>query len=256
MKDKFSPDKWSEDWNRIKEEKSATDFDLPKDLLDFFIAEGVSQSRRENVIENIKEIPHLPEYNPEERKGKVIVITSPSGGGKSTIVKKLLDYPDPSLNIMYGVSYTTRWPRAHEKNGKDYFFIKKEFFMKKVREGEFVEWDESANGHLYGTDREIIEEILKVKNYITELNTTGASSLKALYDKDCLTIFLVPPDLETLKERLEERGTESPELIKERMAKAIEEMDDMDLCDHVVINSNLNQAFEEVLGIIKEFLKI
>lgn len=188
--------------------------------------------------------------------GKVIVITSPSGGGKTTIVSRLINSTYKSqFSLEYGISFTTRSPRVGEVPNISYYFISKTQFISKVRKGDFVEWDESANGNLYGTDRRTIENILsRGKNYITEINTTGAKSIKAIYGDNSLSIFLAPPSLDELKKRLEKRGTESEEKIRERMLKAVEEIDDMEACDYVVVNSDLEKTYTEVVNIINNFL--
>lgn len=192
----------------------------------------------------------------EKNLGKVIIISSPSGGGKSTIVKKL--FREGSLGLSYGVSYTTRPRRKDEIDGVSYIFISRVVFLSAVQSGQFLEWDEYA-GELYGTKRSTIENCLKrekYNNYITELNTTGAKAIKAAYGDNCLTIFLLTPSYDELKKRLENRGTETSPQIQKRMEETEREMADLEFFDHVVMNEDIEKAYSEVKDIVKEFLNI
>lgn len=223
--------------------------------------DGFLKNVLESTIDQHKEIQHsqnlkkMKSYNSENYPGKVIIISSSSGGGKSTIVRKLLNKRKEKFKLTYGVSYTTRPKREGEIDGENYFFISQPLFLDSVRNGLFLEWDEYA-GNLYGTNRALVDKYLKESfNYITELNTTGAISLKAFYGENCLIIFLLAP-YDELKKRLEERGTETPEEIKRRMKETSREIEDLDFFDHVVINEDFDQAYSEVEDIIKEFLNI
>lgn len=180
-----------------------------------------------------------------KRKGIIFVISSPSGGGKTTICRELLKQL-PELG--YSISVTSRHPRSLEKEGKDYFFISKAEFDEKIKKGDFVEWAE-VHGHHYGTPRSPLEETLHSgRDIILDIDVQGALQIKKEYKKSCL-IFLLPPSLGTLASRLKERKTDNEKEIEKRLAKAQEEMASLKEYDYVVVNQELSRAVEEVKAI-------
>ena len=181
-----------------------------------------------------------------KRKGIIFVISSPSGGGKTTICRKILsDSPD----LAYSVSVTNRRPRSGEKEGKDYFFISDEEFSGRIEKGEFAEWAE-VHGHSYGTPRSFLEQSLSSgRDIILDIDVRGALRIKKEYHESCL-IFILPPSLKTLAARLKARGTEDKKEIEKRLARAKEELTFLKDYDYVVVNRDLSQAVEEVKSII------
>ncbi|MCD5401994.1 guanylate kinase, partial [candidate division NPL-UPA2 bacterium] len=181
-----------------------------------------------------------------KRKGTIFVISSPSGGGKTTICRKLLKEL-PELN--YSISTTSRSPRPGEKEGKDYFFISGEEFSEKIRKSEFAEWAK-VHGHGYGTPRQFLEEALRSgRDIILDIDVKGALQIKEKY-KESRLIFLLPPSLETLAARLKKRKTDDGKEIEKRLARAQEEMAFLKEYDYAVVNRNLSQAVKEVKAII------
>ena len=179
------------------------------------------------------------------KKGKFIVISGPSGVGKGTICNRLLN----ELNAWYSVSTTTRSPREGEINGVNYFFVTKEEFEKKIKEGAFLEYN-VYNDNYYGTSREIVvNKINSGINVFSEIDVNGAHNIKKVFP-DALLIYIAPPSIEVLKERLISRGTESIEKINQRLEIAERELKEVDFYDYVVINDDLDKATDEVRNII------
>lgn len=160
---------------------------------------------------------------PESSKGKIVIISGPSGGGKTNIVNTLLlRFP---IYFKYGTSYTTRKPRPLELDGINYHFITVDAFRQGIEEGKFIEWEEVYPEIFYGTGVEdILSTISSGKNYITELDVLGARSIKERFGDQALVIFLVPPDIKTLEERLRGRNDLKEEEFKYRLDKAIKEI--------------------------------
>lgn len=175
------------------------------------------------------------------RRGTMLVVSGPSGSGKSTICKRLLGDP----RVEFSVSATTRAPRAGEVEGREYHFLDKAGFRAEIERGAFIEWAE-VHGNLYGTPRVPMERALEAgKVFLLEIDVQGGAQLKAL-GLPGVYVFIAPPDLPSLRARLEHRGTDTPEVVERRLAKAQEEMRARERYDHVVVNADLEQAVEEV----------
>lgn len=190
----------------------------------------------------------------EETKGKIIVLSAPSGSGKSTIIKELMKNPD--LHLDFSISATSRSPRGEEKHGKEYFFFTEEEFKRNVEEGNFVEWEEVYPGLCYGTLVSEVDRITsKGNNLIMDVDVKGALSIKERYGDEALTIFIMPPDKETLEKRLRNRGTDSEETIEKRLQKSEYEMSFADRFDSKIVNDKLEDAVKEVEERIQKFIK-
>ncbi len=186
------------------------------------------------------------------KRGKIIVIAAPSGCGKSTIINALLEGGD--LNLGFSVSATTRPPREGEVDGVNYYFMSEENFRDAIAEGRFVEFEEVYPGRFYGTLRSEIDRILdEGHNIILDLDVNGALSVKKLYGREALSIFIEPPSIEELRRRLEFRGTESSEVIDVRVDRAQYEISRASEFDTAVVNDRLDEAINTVRNIIKGF---
>jgi len=186
-------------------------------------------------------------------QGKLIIFSAPSGAGKTTIVHHLLTkFPELSFSI----SATTRELRGAETHENDYYFISKEEFLHKVARQEFVEFEEVYNGTFYGTLRSEIERIWNEgKHVIFDIDVEGGIRLKRKYEEDALAIFVQPPSLDVLKERLSSRGTDSPEKLQERFIKAEKELLYADKFDVILKNYDLATACAEAEKLVGDFLK-
>ena len=185
-------------------------------------------------------------------QGKLIIFSAPSGAGKTTIVKHLLQ-KFPNLN--FSISATTRESRGDEQNEKDYYFITKEDFLHRVARQEFVEFEEVYNGTFYGTLRSEIERIWNEdKHVIFDIDVEGGLRLKRKYEEFALAIFVQPPSLEVLKQRLVGRGTDSEEKLQERFAKAEKELNYAPKFDIILKNHDLQTACLEAEVLVKHFI--
>ena len=183
--------------------------------------------------------------------GALFIFSGPSGVGKGTLVKLLLQ-EDPALTV--SISCTTRLPRAGERDGREYFFLTKEEFLKKRDDGEFLEWDEHFS-NFYATPKRFVLEQLKTKSVILEIDVKGAfQAREALKDTSVVPVLIMiaPPDSETLKSRLKGRASESEEELTNRMGRAEYELGQAAKYDYTVINDNLTQAKQELQSIIKK----
>lgn len=179
------------------------------------------------------------------KKGKIIVLSAPSGTGKSSIIKKLMDYPE--LNLGFSVSATCRAPRGSERHGVDYYFISHEEFMRRVGNGEFVEWEEVYAGTCYGTLRSEVERVVDAgKNIIMDIDVKGGLNVKKIFGDQALTIFILPPSKEELERRLRGRATDTEEVIRKRLDKADYELSFAPQFDLRIVNDNLDHAVAEV----------
>lgn len=188
-------------------------------------------------------------------KGLLIIISGPSGVGKGTIRKELMEYKD--INLVYSVSMTTRQPRPQEVDGVDYFFVSEEQFANELEAGNFLETAQFV-GNCYGTPKRYVEALRKQgKNVILEIEIDGATQVikQCAGDKGLVTIFLMPPSFELLEARIRGRRTENEATIQERLSKAKYEMTLKDNYVHVVINDDIKRTTEEIYGIIKETIR-
>jgi guanylate kinase len=187
------------------------------------------------------------------KTGKLIIISAPSGTGKSTIIQRIID--DEQLQLEFSVSATTRPPREGEIDGVNYYFMTNEQFRSEIDNDTFAEYQEVYAGRYYGTLKREIERINRNgKNVILDLDVLGGINVKKLYGDHALSIFIAPPSLEALRERLMGRGTDSIEDIENRLAKAQFEMEHAIHFDREVVNDDLDVAVEQVRSIINDFV--
>ena len=180
-------------------------------------------------------------------KGKLIVISGPSGVGKGTICNNIIN----GLNAIYSISTTTRPPRQDEVNGKDYYFITKDEFENKIKEGDFLEYN-IYNNNYYGTSKKmVIDNIENGVNVIAEIDVNGGHNIKKIFP-NAILIYIAPPSIEVLRERLIKRGTESEDKIKERLAIATKELKEIDFYDYVIVNDDLETAINKIKKIISK----
>lgn len=185
-------------------------------------------------------------------KGKLIIFSAPSGAGKTTLVKHLLQ---KRFNLEFSISATSREARHTETHGKDYYFLSGEEFSAKIGNDEFLEWEEVYKGTYYGTLKSEVERIRNQgKNVIFDVDVVGGLNIKKYYGDEALAVFVKPPSVEELRRRLRGRSTETEEKIQMRIAKAKHELSFAREFDVVITNDNLELAFEEAEKIISEFL--
>lgn len=185
-------------------------------------------------------------------KGKLIILSAPSGSGKSTIINHVLA---KGLPVEFSISATSRPPRGNEKNGIEYYFLTPEKFREHILKEDFIEYEEVYTDRFYGTLKSEVEEKLeKGKNVIMDVDVAGGLNIKRIYGNDALLIFIQPPSIEELKKRLEKRGTDSAEVIADRIAKATLELSLADKYDLVIINDELEKAKEETLLAINNYI--
>lgn len=191
---------------------------------------------------------------PSTRKsGKIIVVSAPSGCGKSTIINSILDSGEPALR--FSVSATNRRPRTGEADGVHYHFMTTDEFKEAILAGEFVEWEEVYPCRFYGTLKSEIERIIsKGGDVILDIDVKGGLNVKKLYGDRVKTIFFLPPSIEELRSRLEHRGTDSKEVIDERVSKAEFEISFADRFDEQIVNDNLDKAIERTRKVITDFI--
>lgn len=203
----------------------------------------------------MKKITTDPPYNmmPEAEKGRLVIISAPSGAGKSTIVNYLLEM---DLGLEFSISATTRKPRGGEKDGREYYFLASDAFRSRIEAGEFVEWEEVYENLFYGTLKSEITRIWgKGKHVLFDVDVAGGVNLKKIFGSKAIAIFIKPPSIEELGKRLAARATDTPEMISERTAKASEEMKYEGRFDHTIINEDLQKAKAEALQLVRSFLQ-
>ena len=184
--------------------------------------------------------------------GKLIIFSAPSGSGKSTIINYLLEQ---NLNLQFSISATSRPPRGTEQNGVEYFFLTPEEFKQRIANDEFVEYEEVYPDRFYGTLKSQVEkQLAEGQNIIFDVDVVGGCNIKRFYGERALSVFIQPPSIEELRKRLEGRGTDSPETIESRIAKANFELGFAPKFDLVIVNDNLETAEAQALEAIRNFL--
>lgn len=186
--------------------------------------------------------------------GKLIIFSAPSGSGKTTIVRHLLKkFPD---QIEFSISATSRPKRGTEENGKDYYYLTPEEFKKKIEEKAFLEWEEVYAGTHYGTLKSEVERIwAKGKHVIFDIDVEGGLNLKNQFGDKALAVFVMPPSIKILEERLNSRSTDSPESIARRVAKAEKEIKTAELFDTFILNEVLEEAFVKAEKVVLDFIQ-
>lgn len=189
----------------------------------------------------------------EAKKGKIIVICAPSGSGKSTIINNILDAGD--IDMQFSISATNRAPRPGEQHGVHYYFMSTDEFREAISRDEFIEWEQVYPGRYYGTLRsQVIKAADEGHNVILDIDVKGALSVKEIFGDRALTIFIKTPSLDDLRERLMARGTDKPEVIAQRLAKAEYELDFARKMDAVVVNADIDRAVAETRSLITDFI--
>ena len=185
--------------------------------------------------------------------GKLIIFSAPSGSGKSTIINYLLTQ---NLNLAFSISATSRARRGTEQNGVEYFFLTPEEFKQRIANDEFLEYEEVYKDRFYGTLKAQVEKQLAAgQNVIFDVDVVGGCNIKKFYGDRALSVFIQPPSLEELRKRLTGRGTDAPEVIESRLAKATFELSYAEKFDVVIVNDNLEKAQEEALKTIRDFIQ-
>lgn len=184
--------------------------------------------------------------------GKLLIFSAPSGSGKTTIVKHLLQ---KFSNLEFSVSACSRPKREREVDGKDYYFISPNDFRKKISDGQFIEWEEVYPGSYYGTLKSELERIWAKGNHVVfDVDVKGGLNLKKIFNEDALAVFIMPPSIDILRQRLEGRGSETPESIEKRVGKAAEEMEYAPQFDVTIINNEIHQAFIDAEITVQNFI--
>ncbi|WP_298493067.1 guanylate kinase [uncultured Algibacter sp.] len=188
-----------------------------------------------------------------KKQGKLIVFSAPSGSGKTTIVRHLLKKEE--LNLEFSISATSRAKRGEEVHGKDYYFLSAKEFKTKIKNDEFLEWEEVYRDNFYGTLKTEVERIwAKGKNVIFDIDVSGGLRIKRKFPEETLAIFVKPPSIDELKIRLKKRKTESKDKISMRVAKASAELATAPLFDTIIVNDDLNKALIEAEKKVDDFI--
>lgn len=186
------------------------------------------------------------------KTGKIIVFSAPSGSGKTTIVHYLMSQID---NLHFSVSATSRAPRGNEINGKDYYFLTPDEFRAKIQNNAFIEYEEVYAGKFYGTLKQQVEkQLLNGENVVLDVDVKGGVNIKKIYGDQALTVFIQPPSIEILKNRLLKRGTDSLEIINDRIRKAEYEITFAPQFDKIIVNDILEDAQAQALAAVNAFL--
>lgn len=190
----------------------------------------------------------------ELEEAKLVIFSAPSGSGKTTIVKRLLE--EKKYNFSFSISAASRQPRHNEEHGRDYYFISPDEFRTKISEDAFLEWEEVYKDNYYGTLKSEVERLLNNgRNVIFDVDVVGGLNIKKYYGDKALAIFVQPPSVEELGRRLNARGTDDEATIQKRIDKAEHELTFADQFDVIVVNDVLERAVEEVRHLLEDFLK-
>lgn len=187
-------------------------------------------------------------------KNKILIFSAPSGSGKTTIVNRLLS--EGILDAEFSVSATSRAPRKGETHGKEYYFLSPEEFRRRIEAREFLEWEQVYADTYYGTPRSELARIWENGRVVVlDVDVVGGLNIKRMYPEESLAIFIMPPSIEELRTRLEGRGTETPDKVDMRIAKAEREISFSKDFDVIIVNDDLEKAVEEARRIVLDFLK-
>lgn len=185
----------------------------------------------------------------------MLIVSAPSGSGKSTIVNWLMK-EHPELRLYFSISCTSRAPRGEEKDGVEYFFLTPDAFKEKIANEEFLEYEEVYENRFYGTLKAQVERQREAgQNVVFDVDVKGGVNIKKHYGDEALSLFIQPPSVAELRKRLEHRGTDTPEAIEQRLAKAEYELTFAPQFDHVIVNDDLEKAKQETLRVVSDFLK-
>jgi len=186
------------------------------------------------------------------KEGKLFVFSAPSGSGKTTLVRHLLQQ---QLPLGFSISATSRAPRGTEENGKDYYFLSEKEFKQKIQDNAFVEYEEVYSGTFYGTLHSELERLWgEGKHVLFDIDVKGGLNIKDQYPNQTLSVFVEPPSLYELEKRLRERGTESEDKIQQRLDKSASELTFSQDFDVILVNDNLEEAKQEVVRLVRQFL--
>ena len=185
------------------------------------------------------------------KRGYLVVVSAPSGGGKTTVIRRLLENREP--DFVYSISATTRPPRPGEVHGRDYYFLPLEKFMDLAHQNNLIEWA-NVHGNYYGTPKEPVESAWRAGKFIfMDIDVQGGINVKKQYGERAILVFIKPPSLESLRNRLLGRNTDSPQAIKTRLHNAEAELQMAGRYDHVVVNHHLDDTVAEVRAIINQY---
>ena len=188
-------------------------------------------------------------------KSKIVIVTAPSGAGKTTLVRHLLGIPD--LNLAFSVSACTRPMREGEVQGRDYYFMSVDEFRDRIEEDEFVEWEEVYKNRFYGTLKSEMDRLRKQGHHILfDVDVKGGLSLKQRFGEQAYALFVQPPSLEVLRQRLQDRGSDSPEDIEGRINKAALEIKYAGKFDSILVNEDLENTFRQAEALVRSFLEV
>lgn len=191
-------------------------------------------------------------YKCTNSMNKVIIFSAPSGSGKSTIINHLMAQ---GLNLHFSISATSRAPRGTERNGVEYYFLSAEEFSHRIEKGDFLEYNEVYAGRFYGTLKSEVDRLLSEGcNVVCDVDVEGAENIKRIYGDRALSLFIQPPSIEVLQQRLEARGTDAPEVIADRIARAEYELSFAPKFDVIITNDQLETAQTEALKKVKDFI--
>lgn len=186
--------------------------------------------------------------------GKLIIFSAPSGSGKSTIINWLMQHPE--LNMAFSISCTSRAPRGTEQNGVEYFFLTPDEFRRRIAADEFLEYEEVYKDRFYGTLKAQVEsQLAKGENVVFDVDVKGGCNIKRFYGDKAMSLFIQPPSIEALRQRLVGRATDTLEVIEDRIARASYELTFAPKFDHVVVNDDLETAKAEAYRLVKSFIE-